>query len=277
MVFLTLLTKFSHTGHASMLDASYSFAFGDLNYRVDMQRPEVESGITAHKRVDARISGLNHAGQNDCAIYNHSNGRKELVRLIQCHPEADGGGVTIALPSTGGERMTDRDRLEAPPPLSQRTSLSTLGLSQTEMALSQLLQHDQLRRVLANGKVFTGYQEAPILFRPTYKFDIGTSVYDTSEKQRIPAWCDRILFAMPSSQGVTGSDQIRHSICVNNYRSAEMLVSSDHKPVSGMHSSLLLTHVFFPLNFCVCSFICATVRSSRSVCPGCFTPRIFSA
>lgn len=27
-----------------------------------------------------------------------------------------------------------------------------------------------------------------MLFRPTYKYDLGTDNYDTSEKMRIPAW-----------------------------------------------------------------------------------------
>lgn len=35
---------------------------------------------------------------------------------------------------------------------------------------------------------FEAYQEGPILFRPTYRYDVGTDNYDTSEKMRIPAW-----------------------------------------------------------------------------------------
>ena len=38
------------------------------------------------------------------------------------------------------------------------------------------------------GIAFAGYQEGPLLFRPTYRYDIGTDTYDTSEKMRIPAW-----------------------------------------------------------------------------------------
>lgn len=38
------------------------------------------------------------------------------------------------------------------------------------------------------GDAFIGYQEASLTFRPTYKYDLGTSNYDTSEKMRIPAW-----------------------------------------------------------------------------------------
>lgn len=36
--------------------------------------------------------------------------------------------------------------------------------------------------------VFEGYEEGPLLFRPTYKYDVGTDDYDTGEKHRIPAW-----------------------------------------------------------------------------------------
>jgi len=50
---------------------------------------------------------------------------------------------------------------------------------------------------MARGKAFAGLREGPITFPPTYKFDKGVAspaAYDTSEKRRIPAWCDRILF-----------------------------------------------------------------------------------
>lgn len=42
-----------------------------------------------------------------------------------------------------------------------------------------------------------GLQEAPITFRPSYKFDKHNPdplAYDTSEKRRVPAWTDRIFF-----------------------------------------------------------------------------------
>ncbi len=55
-------------------------------------------------------------------------------------------------------------------------------------ALDMLLAADQLTYVIGIGAAFSGYVEGPILFRPTYKYDIGTDNYDTSEKMRIPAW-----------------------------------------------------------------------------------------
>lgn len=33
-----------------------------------------------------------------------------------------------------------------------------------------------------------GYEEGPILFRPTYRYNLNSDEYDTSEKMRIPAW-----------------------------------------------------------------------------------------
>jgi hypothetical protein len=57
-----------------------------------------------------------------------------------------------------------------------------------------LLLHDQLRQVLAQGAALPGLAEGRITFMPTFKFDKDTTDYDTSHKQRIPAWTDRVLF-----------------------------------------------------------------------------------
>ncbi|KAK8874407.1 hypothetical protein PGQ11_004921 [Apiospora arundinis] len=59
--------------------------------------------------------------------------------------------------------------------------------------LERLYENDQLNLQMVAGLAFPFYSEAKINFMPTYKFDIGTDRYDTSEKARIPAWTDRIL------------------------------------------------------------------------------------
>ncbi|KAL9582593.1 MAG: hypothetical protein Q9203_005426 [Teloschistes exilis] len=59
--------------------------------------------------------------------------------------------------------------------------------------LGTLYENDQLNLQMIAGRVFPYYSEAQITFLPTYKYDNGTDEYDTSEKARIPAWCDRIL------------------------------------------------------------------------------------
>ena len=46
----------------------------------------------------------------------------------------------------------------------------------------ELLMADQLLEEKKLGKVFNGYTEGKINFLPTFKFNQGTSVWDTSEK-----------------------------------------------------------------------------------------------
>ncbi|PGH32307.1 hypothetical protein GX50_04902 [[Emmonsia] crescens] len=60
--------------------------------------------------------------------------------------------------------------------------------------LESLYDHDQLNLQMVAGLTFLFYSEARITFPPTYKYDNGTDQYDTSEKARTPAWCDRVLW-----------------------------------------------------------------------------------
>lgn len=66
-----------------------------------------------------------------------------------------------------------------------------------------LLHNDQLINERRGGTVLNYFLEAPIKFKPTYKFDVKKNnnanatnehMYDTSAKQRVPSWTDRILF-----------------------------------------------------------------------------------
>eukprot|EP00116_Pleurobrachia_bachei_P005508 sb/3465770/ len=53
---------------------------------------------------------------------------------------------------------------------------------------------DQLTVQRNLGKVFQGFNEGPLDFAPTYKYDLNSDYYDTSDKFRSPAWCDRVLW-----------------------------------------------------------------------------------
>lgn len=86
--------------------------------------------------------------------------------------------------------------------------------------LQHLIKHDQLINQMRRERAFQGFSEGPINFLPTYKFDNGTSRYDTSEKNRIPAWTDRVIFCGKALRQL-------------GYDRAEM-VSSDHKPVKAL-------------------------------------------
>ncbi|XP_041863662.1 synaptojanin-1 isoform X3 [Melanotaenia boesemani] len=53
---------------------------------------------------------------------------------------------------------------------------------------------DQLLDQKNAGMIFRGFIEGNLDFAPTYKYDLFSEDYDTSEKCRTPAWTDRILW-----------------------------------------------------------------------------------
>lgn len=91
------------------------------------------------------------------------------------------------------------------------------------------VQHDQIDSVLEKDQMkiqkelgnsdLSLYSEAEITFAPSYSFDTGSDNYDSSEKQRVPSWCDRIIWR-------TG-DRVTSKFydCLYEFK------SSDHKPV----------------------------------------------
>ncbi|KAJ3349513.1 hypothetical protein HDU91_006376 [Kappamyces sp. JEL0680] len=59
-----------------------------------------------------------------------------------------------------------------------------------------LWQHDQLLKQKQENPAhgLRSFTEEPLQFAPTFKYNRGSNQYDTSEKMRIPAYCDRILY-----------------------------------------------------------------------------------
>ncbi len=105
---------------------------------------------------------------------------------------------------------------------SEVDACSTKHTSRVNQLLNKLLRRDQLLQAIALGHAFAGFNEGKITFLPTFKFDKGTSNYDTSHKQRVPAWTDRIVFR---------SNKIR----VLDYQSVAEAKHSDHRPVFGTY------------------------------------------
>ncbi|ROW09119.1 hypothetical protein VPNG_05705 [Cytospora leucostoma] len=101
-------------------------------------------------------------------------------------------------------------------------SRDTVVIAVKQGNLPKLLDRDQLlvaRRRRPDFKL-RAFEEMPITFAPTYKYDVGTDDYDSSEKKRSPAWCDRLLY-----RGGGRIEQVE-------YRRHEVRVS-DHRPVTG--------------------------------------------
>ncbi|KAK9271862.1 hypothetical protein L1049_002227 [Liquidambar formosana] len=93
-----------------------------------------------------------------------------------------------------------------------------------------LQEFDQLQKEQEDGGVFQGWKEGNIEFAPTYKYSSsngnrysGGLPSRSGEKQRTPAWCDRILWY---GKGVKQ---------LSYFRSESKF--SDHRPVSALFST----------------------------------------
>lgn len=88
----------------------------------------------------------------------------------------------------------------------------------------QLLEFDQLKKEHTDERVFREFHEGQIYFPPTYKYDVGSDEYDTSEKARTPSYTDRILW-----RSIFPEVQAKQLY----YGRAEVK-TSDHRPVSAI-------------------------------------------
>ncbi|CAL5371970.1 unnamed protein product [Camellia sinensis] len=95
---------------------------------------------------------------------------------------------------------------------------------------SALQEFDQLRKELYDGGVFQGWKEGNLEFAPTYKYSSSNCNHYSGglsnragEKQRTPAWCDRILWY---GKGVKQ---------LSYFRGESKF--SDHRPVSALFST----------------------------------------
>ncbi|XP_037322498.2 inositol polyphosphate 5-phosphatase Ka isoform X2 [Pungitius pungitius] len=57
---------------------------------------------------------------------------------------------------------------------------------------------EQLTMMKEKEQILQQFEEGPLDFPPTYKFDLNSDTYDSSGKKRKPAWTDRILWRLRS-------------------------------------------------------------------------------
>ncbi|KAL6548676.1 hypothetical protein OROGR_008442 [Orobanche gracilis] len=105
----------------------------------------------------------------------------------------------------------------------------------SQRSFDWLREKDQLRAEMKAGKVFQGMREAFIRFPPTYKFEKGKpglGGYDSGEKKRIPAWCDRVLYR-DNRTCPTNECSLECPVVASifHYEACMDVTESDHKPV----------------------------------------------
>lgn len=124
-------------------------------------------------------------------------------------------------------------------------------------AWSDLQCNDQLLVQRKADAVFKGFNEGPLCFAPTYKYDLFCDDYDTSEKARSPSWTDRILWRRANitfkkaSTKIDPADQMLLKNLLTYYRAE--IKTSDHRPVAAVFD--IDIQVVRP----VMSFICPLV------------------
>ncbi|CEH16811.1 isoform b [Ceraceosorus bombacis] len=129
--------------------------------------------------------------------------------------------------------------------LSRSHQTAALATYTRPLPFDTLLSFDELSNEIRSGSCFAEFKEGAIAFPPTFKFDVGTDDYDTSEKQRVPAWTDRILWRSrkplrndgPASKGAERDSVDRgkefDAVRLIEYTSVPQVCTSDHKPVRG--------------------------------------------
>lgn len=88
----------------------------------------------------------------------------------------------------------------------------------------ELLDYDQLTAQIRRRKAFSGFQEASILFPPTFKYTKGSERFD---RRRAPAYTDRVLYHSHPSDGLSIHPEDYYCVDARH---------SDHRPVCGRFS-----------------------------------------
>jgi hypothetical protein len=163
------------------------------------------------------------AGQSQAAA--RHNDVAEILDQYIFPPEQDHDALIDSFAGGGdGSSVLDHELCILNGDLNYRIdtmSRDTVVMAVKQNNLSKLLERDQLLVARRRNHAFRlrAFEELPITFAPTYKYDVGTDNYDTSEKRRSPAWCDRVLFR--------GRGRVQQL----DYRRHEVR-TSDHRPVT---------------------------------------------
>ncbi|XP_017701238.2 type IV inositol polyphosphate 5-phosphatase 9-like [Phoenix dactylifera] len=146
-------------------------------------------------------------------------------------------GPSLNLP----QKILDHDRIVLLGDLNYRISLPE---AKTRSLVEQkewniLLEKDQLRIEVSEGRVFEGWNEGVIAFSPTYKYYQNSDAYygcaqgKKGEKRRAPAWCDRILW---HGKGLKQKQYERCKSSLSDHRSVRAIFTAEVEVVRNFSS-----------------------------------------
>ncbi|KAM0751115.1 DNase I-like protein [Meredithblackwellia eburnea MCA 4105] len=154
---------------------------------------------------------------------------RDIIEILEqkSHFSLPGSSTRHAYVSRGdGTQVADHEMTFFSGDLNFRVDLprSTVIRAVKANKLDFLLEHDQLELEMQNNQSFRlrAFLEPPICFAPTYKYDHHSTEYDTSKKQRVPSWCDRILYRAQPTSKIVPLSYLRYEADI-----------SDHRPISG--------------------------------------------
>jgi phosphatidylinositol-bisphosphatase len=182
----------SQTTGEQIGDEDFAFWVGDLNYRLQgIPGDDVRRLLMLHTRNEYDLS-QHSADKIEKEIESATDAVKQRVEdraSLNSKNYASEDAVSQA------SARSSYDRTDEEPTLEEEIDASEDPMS-LQTTLSCLLPHDELHQQMKLRKAFhDGWQEGPINFLPTYKYDVGSvGVFDSSEKKRAPSWCDRILY-----------------------------------------------------------------------------------
>ena len=173
-------------------DEDFAFWFGDLNYRLEsLPGDDVRRLLMLHTRNEygkGEVSG--EKIEEELAAQRSPVSIKD-GRFVDPTSKHDSPPTATTNHASSADSVPLHDRIYSDDHIEPATDPASL-----QTTLSSLLPHDQLHAQMRARKAFhDGWQEGPIDFLPTYKYDVGSvGMFDSSEKKRGPSWCDRILY-----------------------------------------------------------------------------------
>ncbi|KAK0265380.1 hypothetical protein LTR91_009842 [Friedmanniomyces endolithicus] len=184
-------------------DEDFAFWAGDLNYRLEgIPGNDVRRLLMLHTRNEYDLSQRS-ARKIEKELQTATASAKSRVEgrsSVSSAGSSDTSSISSPFVSTHSAQRTSEDSRTSTDSTAPTTLADEVAASDDPMSLqttlTSLLSHDELHQQMQSRKAFhDGWQEGPITFLPTYKYDAGSvGVFDSSEKKRAPSWCDRIMY-----------------------------------------------------------------------------------